>query len=242
MYPSHTFRIAKCDPPSIRLKLLYIDVLLTPLAFHQELELLNGLEWPTLTREVSRAAARGRQLRLPVQPAAAGSDDDQGAEGSDAHDDEEGASAEPADAENVSDNQSLDAENELADSESDEEDEQPSEDDEDGGDESGGEEPMPERPCGRRSAVDDRFFRLEELDQFLERQDRHFDRERARKPDQNDQTGIDLFTEDAGDEDEAGAEEDEQTMPMYSDFFDPPVGDGKQMDEQSKQDGVRNKK
>ncbi|XP_037080338.1 U3 small nucleolar ribonucleoprotein protein MPP10-like [Pollicipes pollicipes] len=217
----------------------------------QEVELLNGLEWPALSREVSRVTARSGQLALTTRaaghevtpPTAVGRRPLAGEAVSDSDD-----SAGHGDAPNINGPDGEVDEDDLEDGfdgpagEDDSEDEG-AESDEDGPGSGEEEEPLPERPHAARSTVDDRFFKLGELEQFLELQDRQFERERARRPaDADEPAGPDLFTADAGEERRAaapgrrradareraveGEEEEEDAMPMFSDFFDPP-DDGK---------------
>jgi len=189
----------------------------------QELELLNGLEWPALQKEVSRVSAAGpHQLRLSVHPAteagssadahaADGSDLDEGSWDGDAVEDDDGGGLDHVESESDQDSDAdLDAE---GDSEN-------SEDEGAGGVE---DEPLPARPHTRGSTVDDQFFRLGELEQFLELQDQSEERRRARRPDSDapDRAGIDLFTADAGQQERVQQDEDEEPA-MFAEFFDPP--------------------
>ncbi|XP_043230558.1 U3 small nucleolar ribonucleoprotein protein MPP10-like [Amphibalanus amphitrite] len=201
----------------------------------QELELLNELEWPALSRDVSRLVAASEQLALTVQPvgdatdAASpaqqrdGADVDAGSEdGEDGMDESEedgdGDGSDVEDGDGGEDGESEDGDS-LGDSEGDGESDQEAAASGDEG------EALPERPRTARSVVDDQFFRLGELEQFLERQDRQFERERLRRPDEDEQGGLDLFTETAGEERAARRPRDDDgadDMAMFADFFDPP--------------------
>lgn len=192
----------------------------------QELELLNDLEWPALSREVSQLTAASRLLTLTVQPAA---DQGHGHVQRHEHGDEDGdEDADLTDREAGSE-EGADSDEHGPASEED------GIDNEDGYGSEEGDEVLPERPRAARSVVDDQFFRLGELEQFLERQDRQFERQRLKRPaDDDEDGGVDLFTETAGDDGAAppAAVDSDSGRTMFAGFFDPPDDD---------QSGLRNK-
>ena len=194
------------------------------------MELLNELEWPALSRDVSRLVAASDQLTLTVQPAGDSTALADPAQQSDSEDagsaeeetnlgdegDLEDGGSDSEDEDGVEDVDAVEGGDSSGDSEGNDEDEK--------GEAAGGDEALPERPRAARSVVDDQFFRLGELEQFLERQDRQFERERQKRPaDEDEEGGMDLFTETAGDEQGTRRpDHDGDDMAMFADFFDPP--------------------
>ncbi|XP_067625483.1 U3 small nucleolar ribonucleoprotein protein MPP10 [Eurosta solidaginis] len=72
---------------------------------------------------------------------------------------------------------------------------------------------------GRSSIVDDKFFKLSEMEAFLEEEDAKEMRKKG-KPDDSMDAGIDYFAEDLGVEDEDDEEDEDEANPTYKEFFD----------------------
>ncbi|XP_066925619.1 U3 small nucleolar ribonucleoprotein protein MPP10-like [Clytia hemisphaerica] len=82
-----------------------------------------------------------------------------------------------------------------------------------------------------KSIVDDKFFKLRQLEEFLDQQDRLEELRRDANPDKDDggegsdeedgDENIDMFAE-MDDDDDLDEEDDQEENLMYNDFFDPP--------------------
>ncbi|XP_012158293.1 U3 small nucleolar ribonucleoprotein protein MPP10 [Ceratitis capitata] len=83
----------------------------------------------------------------------------------------------------------------------------------------------------RSSVVDDKFFKLSEMESFLEEEDAKEMRRNKRKADDSAEATFDYFAEDLGVEDEDGEEEDEN--PTYKEFFDDEDGEEEQKTEKT---------
>ncbi|KAM7351238.1 U3 small nucleolar ribonucleoprotein MPP10 [Cochliomyia hominivorax] len=70
----------------------------------------------------------------------------------------------------------------------------------------------------RKSIVDDKFFKLNEMEAFLEAEDAKEERKQSGKLIAQDEDGIDYFAEDLGEEGESGSD-NEDSNPAYKDFF-----------------------
>uniref|UniRef100_A0A1I8Q2S1 U3 small nucleolar ribonucleoprotein protein MPP10 n=1 Tax=Stomoxys calcitrans TaxID=35570 RepID=A0A1I8Q2S1_STOCA len=77
----------------------------------------------------------------------------------------------------------------------------------------------PKKKSKRSSVVDDKFFKLDEMEAFLEAEEAKDARKAKGKLLATDDDGIDYFDEDLGDDES----EDEESNPNYKDFFDDDV-------------------
>lgn len=126
---------------------------------------------------------------------------------------EEAGSEDAEDEENSEDEDEVDDENEelVENEENSGEEEEENELEEGSEDEEGSDEdedsPKIKKVRGKKSIVDDQFFKLSEMEQFLQIEDR-----RAEKSDQDDDTGIDLFS--------SMEDTNREESMKYGDFFD----------------------
>lgn len=168
----------------------------------QQLELLNEEKFQTNLQSASRfLAVNSDKFKLDLGDFE-GSDDGQSENGSVDSDQEQ------------LDSGNEESENELGDEENSELGGEDGSDMENSEESDSNEQPI-QKKRGRRSIVDDQFFKLSEMEEFLKDQDR---REMS-KDRPNDEEDIDYF---AGDNDEINLTESLK----YSDFFDPNDSDG----------------
>lgn len=157
----------------------------------QQLEIQNEESFTSSIKNVSKfLAASTDKFKLNIDSVKQGSDEEE----------EFVSASEMVDSENEEDSE------ENAEEEQSDNDEKDVEDDEDEDSESEN-APKLKKVFGKRSIVDDQFFKLSEMEQFLQVEDR-----RAEKAEPGDETGIDLFSS----FDDTNREESLK----YTDFFD----------------------
>lgn len=212
----------------------------------QELELFNELSVPLLTADVSRLTAFQHRIKVsvvtddsrsnhveasqsPTDPLAAGGSG--GGEHSSSDESRDSDEAGSGSDEGYSDSETssgIGSSEPLAIAEEEEDDEELGSDgvpDQYDSDEAEQRHSKRHGPLHRsRSIVDDKFFNLSEMEQYLENEDRRFEREReggrSGGVSEESDEDVDLFTEHSGQV--ASDRSNQRSRFMYLDFFDPP--------------------
>lgn len=195
----------------------------------QQLELRNNLVFDSLIAKTAKLLSL-RETKLEVHLKE---------EGEEAKDMQMGE--EEGDEEDDEDNELRDLEEEDEDEENEAVDDEEDDDDEDDEeDEDLFQEKIKTKPKSKRkSIVDDKFFKLDEMEAFLEAEEAKEDRKQRGKLLAQDVDGIDYFDENLGDE-AVNDSEDEDSNPEYKDFFE--VDEELEQEEQGlKKDKIKKK-
>lgn len=172
----------------------------------QEIDLQNNECWDELVREVANCMTFKNDLLFPVnlnEPGASGEQKEE-------DDDEATLAPEAVNDEDFTDSEAEDGDEDLAEENDDEEADNPKK------------KILKPKIALKPSIVDDQFFKLQEMEQFLLKEEKNEGFNKKKVSEDSDEESIDLFEDIDDDEDEEASDEEKEGGKdvMYSDFFD----------------------